>query len=88
MEANAQLAGDLLGEMVMEQAIKDKTAMVEAQMRAEAEGVDFSIDGPDKGAAAEDDDEEEDPDFAMDAEEEKMMREMAEQRLAAARADY
>jgi len=35
MEANNTLAGDLFGEMVMEQAIKDKTAMVEAEMMAE-----------------------------------------------------
>ncbi len=87
MEANTRLAGDLLGDMVVEQAIKDKTAQVEAQMRAQEEAaVQFSIDGPDKAAAGDDSDE--DPDFAMDAEEEKLMRQMAEERLQAARAEY
>ena len=89
MEANSRLAGDLLGEMVMDQAIKDKTAMVEAEMRAREEAaVQFSIDGADEKAAAAGDDSEEDPDFAMDAEEEKMMRAMAEDRIQAARAEY
>ena len=34
MEANNELAGDLFGDMVLEQAIKDKTEMVEREMAA------------------------------------------------------
>ena len=90
MEANNTLAGDLFGDMVMEQAIKDKTAQVEAEMAAaQAAAEAFTIDEPDeRKARAEGSEEEEDPDFAMDEEEERMLRTMAEQRLAAARADY
>ena len=34
MEANNTLQGDLFGEIVMEQAIKDKTEQYEAEMAA------------------------------------------------------
>lgn len=34
MEANNQLAGDLFGDMVLEQAIKDKTEMMQEEMMA------------------------------------------------------
>ena len=62
--------------MVLEQAIADKTAMVQAQMEAaqQEEGA-FGIEQPDdRKAAAEGSEEEEDPDFAMDEEEERMLR--------------
>ena len=60
----------------MEQAIADKTAMVQAQMEAaqQEEGA-FGIEQPDdRKAAAEGSEGEEDPDFAMDEEEERMLR--------------
>ena len=48
MQADNTLAGDIFGDMVLEQAIADKTAMVQAEMeaaqRAEVEG--FGIEGP------------------------------------------
>ena len=92
MEENNTLAGDLFGEMVLEQAIKDKTAMMEAEMRAaqQAEVDAFGIDQPNErdNRRGDDEDEEEDPDFAMDEEEEKMLRTMAEQRIAQAREEY
>ena len=76
--------------MVLEQAIADKTAMVQAQMEAaqqEAEG--FGIEQPDdRRAAAEGSEGEEDPDFAMDEEEERMLRQMALDRMEAARAEH
>lgn len=34
MEANNELAGDLFGDMVLEEAIKDKTKMMEQEMLA------------------------------------------------------
>lgn len=90
MEANNTLAGDLFGEMVLEQAIKDKTEMVEAEMMAaqQAQLDSYGINGQQEAAHPEDNDEEEDPDFAMDEEAEKMLRTMAEQRIAMAHEDY
>lgn len=90
MEAANTLAGDLFGDMVMEQAIKDKTEQVMAEQMAAQESADgYSISQPhavDREAEANEDDE--DPDFAMDEEEEAMLRDMAAARLANARADY
>lgn len=88
MEANNTLAGDLFGEMVLEQAIKDKTAMVEAEMMAaqQAQVDAYGIDGEQEKNDL--DDLEDDPDFAMDEEEERIMRTMAEQRIAMAREEY
>ena len=77
MEANNTLAGDIFGEMVMEQAIADKTAQLEAEIAAQQAQVDaFTIDGQDERLAARGDgsEEEEDPDFAMDEDEERMLR--------------
>ena len=92
MEANNTLAGDLFGEMVMEQAIADKTAAVEAEMQAaqqaqvEAYGLGNEQDRRAEERAGSEEDE--DPDFAMDEEEERMLRQMAEDRIAAARAEH
>ena len=91
MEANNQLAGDLFGDMVLEQAIQDKTAMVEQEMLAaqQAEVDAFGLNQPDTRAEErQGSEEEEDPDFAMDEEEERMLRSMAAERISAARAEY
>ena len=89
MEADNTLAGDLFGEMVMEQAIKDKTEQVEAEMAAaqEAQATGFYLNNEDE-RKHEMQDSDEDPDFAMTEDEEKMMRQMKEDRIAAARDDY
>lgn len=88
MEANNELAGDLFGEMVLEQAIKDKTEIVQNEMMAaqQAQIDSFGIDGQQEMELL--DEEEEDPDFAMDEETEKRFRSMAEVRIAMAREDY
>lgn len=91
MQADNQLAGDLFGDMVMEQAIKDKTAMVEREILAaqQAEVEAYGLNQPDQRAEErEGSEEDEDPDFAMDEEEERMLRNMAAERLSAARAEY
>ena len=89
MEADNTLAGDLFGEMVMEQAIADKTAQVEAEMQSAQEGnadgcyLNNNDDRQDDAA-----DSDEDPDFAMTEDEERLMRQMKEDRLNAAREEY
>jgi len=91
MEANNQLAGDLFGDMVLEQAIQDKTAMVEQEMLAaqQAEVDAFGLNQPDTRAEERHgSEEEEDPDFAMDEEEGRRRRSMAAERISAARAEY
>ena len=90
MQADNTLAGDIFGDMVLEQAIADKTAMVQAEIEAAqmAEAQAFGIDGPPEREAAGDDEEEEDPDFAMDEDEERMLRQMALDRMEAARAEH
>lgn len=88
MEANNQLAGDLLGDMIMEQAIKDKTKQMEDEMRAAQESM-FAVEEPDNRAAErEGSEEEEDPDFAMDEEAERLVNQMKMERIHAAKADY
>ena len=88
MAMNAQeslgLAGELFTDMVMQEAIKDKTAMVEKEMAAQAEAPisAYTIEQADDKKADSDDD------FALDEEEEKMMRDMAEMRLAQMKEDY
>lgn len=73
----------------MEQAIKDKTAMVEAEMMAEMQAAEnFHLNQADSTERHAFEQEEIDPDFQMDEEEEAMMRKIAEQRLADARADF
>eukprot|EP00353_Schmidingerella_taraikaensis_P003446 CAMPEP_0185583412 /NCGR_PEP_ID=MMETSP0434-20130131/21508_1 /TAXON_ID=626734 ORGANISM="Favella taraikaensis, Strain Fe Narragansett Bay" /NCGR_SAMPLE_ID=MMETSP0434 /ASSEMBLY_ACC=CAM_ASM_000379 /LENGTH=228 /DNA_ID=CAMNT_0028202485 /DNA_START=116 /DNA_END=802 /DNA_ORIENTATION=- len=76
--------------MVLEQAIADKTAMVEAEMAmaAQAEIDSYGINGPKDVQAAEGSEEDEDPDFAMDEEEERMLRQMTLERIEAARAEH
>ena len=88
MEANNTLAGDLFGEMVMEQAIKDKTAQVQAEMEAQQAAAEaFGVDGPDTRPDKMDESDE-DPDFAMTEDEERMMRQIKEERIQAARAEH
>uniref|UniRef100_A0A7S3MPM4 Thioredoxin domain-containing protein n=1 Tax=Favella ehrenbergii TaxID=182087 RepID=A0A7S3MPM4_9SPIT len=90
MQADNTLTGDIFGDMVLEQAIADKTAMVEAEMAmaAQAEIDSFGINGPKDVQAAEGSEEDEDPDFAMDEEEERMLRQMTLERIEAARAEH
>ena len=86
------MAGDIFGDMVLEQAIADKTAMVQAEMEAaqQAELDSYGINGGGEEQKEEgnDDEEDEDPDFAMDEEEERMLRQMALDRMEAARAEH
>mmetsp|Transcript_7429 Transcript_7429/g.10540 ORF Transcript_7429/g.10540 Transcript_7429/m.10540 type:complete len:243 (+) Transcript_7429:88-816(+) len=90
MQADNTLTGDIFGDMVLEQAIADKTAMVEAEMAmaAQAEIDSYGINGPKDVQAAEGSEEDEDPDFAMDEEEERMLRQMTLERIEAARAEH
>ena len=91
MEANNQLAGDLFGDMVLEQAIKDKTEMMQNEMMAaqQAEVEAFGLNQPDaRVEEREGSEEEEDPDFELDEEEERMLRNMAAERISAAREEY
>ena len=94
--ASQALAGDLFTDMVLEQAINDKKVEIEKQAK-DAEGNVVAPEDYDKYDAEgnlfeekgeSDDDADLDDDFAMGDEEEKIMRQMAEERLADMRADY
>lgn len=91
MKADNELAGDLFGDMVMEQAIQDKTQQyIAQQMAAQQAEVDaFGLNQPDTRVEEREGSEgEEDPDFALDEEEERMLRDMTEARIQAAREEY
>lgn len=90
MEANNTLQGDLFGELVMEQAIKDKTEQVQAEMAAAQQAADdFHLDAKDMRAEErEGSEEEEDPDFAMDENEERMLRNIAAERISMKQAAF
>ena len=58
-------------------------------MAAQQAASNFEVDEPDTRAEeCQGSEEEEDPDFAMDEEEERMLRSMAAERMSAARAEY
>lgn len=91
MQEDNTLQGDLFGDMVLEQAIADKTAMYEKEMMAAQDEADLKNFGI-QGAAEEDkehvfeEDFEDDPDFAMGEEEERMLAQMKLERIEEARA--
>jgi len=82
-----QLAHNINQELTVEQAIADKTAMVNAEIenaeRAQLEA--FKIDN--EGEQDQKDDDLDDLDF-IDEEEAKLMRSLKEQRLAAMKEEY
>ena len=86
-QSSMGLASDLFTDMVMQEAIKDKTAMVQSQMEGQEAAISAYTIGANKDGD-EDQKDDSDDDYALDADEEKMMRSLAEQRLAQRKEDY
>ena len=85
-QGDMSLVSDLFTEKVMQDAIADKTAMVQAQMEAEQNGISaYTIDGADDGQPGEDKKDDSDDDYNIDDDEDAMLRSMAAQRLAMAK---
>ena len=83
------LAGDIFTDMVVEQAIKDKTEQVEAEMNAADTNDNDEVELEEQKDAADELDElEAEFDELMDDESEKIMRNYREMKLAEAKFDY
>ena len=83
---NQALAGDIFTDMVVEEAIKDKTNEIEQQAKDAQVHMENMMDygaEDNKGEGEESDD-----DFAEDADEEKMFRNLKEARMEAMKADF
>lgn len=82
-QGDMSLVSDLFTEKVMQDAIADKTAMVQAQMEAQQNGIaKYTIDADDAQPGGEEQKDDSDDDYNIDDDEDKMLRSMAEQRLA------
>ena len=90
-QSSMGLASELLTDMVMEQAIKDKTDMVQKQMEAQDPGISpYTIEAADK-QGGDDEEKKSDQDSGFsddDGDAAAIMRSMAEQRLAMMKEEY